>query len=207
MWRSQTDTSLAYCSLLQVVTMRTSSNACRTMITTTTGGIYKNVYRCLSRGCQAEEYKCLYKFLLVLTKADKDTCNVTYIHDVAHLKRNWDKEKDSAARSLPRSFSAKLNATSMQFKVNRPKQAKEIVQPYTAIFTSTQQMNQLQCKIGEIAQEIVRGILTGKDISKGRHNTPRGPNAISRCKCNTRWYILKIGREGSISVIQGAKQL
>jgi len=67
-------------------------------------------------------------------------------------------------------------------------------------------MNQLQCKIGEIAQEIVRGILTGKDISKGRHNTPRGPNAISRCKCNTRWYILKIGREGSISVIQGAKQ-
>ena len=115
--------------------MRTSSNACRTMITTTTGGIYKNVYRCLSRGCQAEEYKCLYKFLLVLTKADKDTCNVTYIHDVAHLKRNWDKEKDSAARSLPRSFSAKLNAISMQFKVNRPKWAKEIVQPYTAIFT------------------------------------------------------------------------
>ena len=45
---------------------------------------------------------------------------------------------------------------------------------------STQQMNQLQCKIGEIAQEIVRGILTGKDISKARHNTPRGPNAISR---------------------------
>ena len=90
--------------------MRTSSNACRTMITTTTGGIYKNVYRCLSRGCQAEEYKCLYKFLLVLTKADKDTCNVTYIHDVAHLKRNWDKEKDSAARSLPRWFSGKLSA-------------------------------------------------------------------------------------------------
>ena len=50
-------------------------------------------------------------------------------------------------------------------------------------------MNQLQCKIGEIAQEIVRGILTGKDISKARHNTPRGPNAIPEAKCHRAAYI------------------
>jgi hypothetical protein len=74
----------------------------------------------------------------------------------------------------------------MQFKVNRPKWAKEIVQPYTAIFThihsgniSTQQMNQLQCKIGEIAQEIVRGILTGTNATQNRNLTQNGTRRVN----------------------------